>query len=165
MWSRLFNYLFSWINFKKEPEPTPAPAPIIPTPTPEPIPEPLPSVPDTIEVLLLAEHNRYRKEAGLDALKLDESLNKACAEQAKFMNDTSRITHLGRGNTTHSQRAKKHGYTSGLTAENVAMCPCEVNEVMQLWINSRGHRQNILGSFQVAGFAKSGNYWCALFGE
>lgn len=163
MWKKILNFLFSWINFKRV-EPAP-----VPTPTPEPTPEPLPPQPEpvperTIEEKLLSAHNEYRATAGLEPLVLNDSLIQACKEQAKFMNDTSRTTHLGRGNTTHAQRAKKYGYKSGLVAENVAMCPCEIDDVMQLWINSRGHRQNILGPFQEVGFAKVGDYWCSLFG-
>ena len=50
--------------------------------------------------------------------------------------------------------------------ENIARGYRSVEAVMNGWMNSTGHRSNILrAQYQDCGFAKVGDYWCAVFGS
>jgi uncharacterized protein YkwD len=55
-------------------------------------------------------------------------------------------------------------------AENIAFGQQAIEEVMRDWMNSKGHRQNMLGNYKDIGVAVATNargelYWCVVFGE
>jgi uncharacterized protein YkwD len=70
----------------------------------------------------------------------------------------------------------KHQSLNGLlkdwraAGENIACGQTTINEVMRCWMESSGHKKNILSrSFNAAGFGKAVSkngtiYWCADFG-
>ncbi|CAG8501183.1 12743_t:CDS:2, partial [Dentiscutata heterogama] len=57
-------------------------------------------------------------------------------------------------------RFSQHGYGFSSAGENVAQGYNDEESVMQGWMNSPGHRENILNpSFKDAGFAQAGSFW------
>jgi uncharacterized protein YkwD len=72
---------------------------------------------------------------------------------------------------TLADRAKYVGYTYGRLAENVALGYPTADAVVQGWMNSSGHRKNILDGGVVetgVGIARSsagGLYYCQVFGR
>ena len=61
---------------------------------------------------------------------------------------------------------KKFGITYKSAGENIAMGQKTPKEVVQAWMNSEGHRANILnGSYTHigVGYVANGNYWTQEF--
>lgn len=152
------------------PKPIPQPKPVepinvdpAPAPTPEPTPEPSPK-PLGIAEQLLNAHNEYRARNGKAALKLNDKLTEAAMKHAAYMESINVLTHTGRRRDMPWDRALAEGYQYRYIAENIAYGTVSVDSVMNMWINSSGHRENMLGSFKDFGAAKMGNYWCVVFG-
>jgi uncharacterized protein YkwD len=146
------------------PRPTPKPAPVpIPTPVP-------PPVPGDDAAQLLAEHNARRSEAGLPAYVPSVKLRAAAQGHATVMAQLGRMAHSGIGDGDPGSRLRGSGYAFRTAGENIAWNQRSVAEVMTSWLNSPGHRANILSpAFTEAGFAvahgPSGPFWCAVFGS
>jgi uncharacterized protein YkwD len=90
----------------------------------------------------------------------------AAQAHAQWMSDKRTMSHGSwwSGNTL-SSRIKKTGYKYSGIAENVAAGQTTVEQVFKAWINSRGHRKNILGNYKSIGVGRVGNYWCVIFGR
>ncbi len=85
-----------------------------------------------------------RGQHGLPAVTNDGRLMRAAQAHATFMAVNGIMGHVGSGGSTMSQRVKASGYTACFAAENVAYGQSTAEEVMQAWMNSPGHRRNIL---------------------
>lgn len=103
---------------------------------------------------LLELHNRERVARNLPALVLDETL---CQQSANHsLNQAVRGIHHSKG---------------GFAGENVAAGQSSEDEVTRDWMNSLGHRRNILNSnYTKVGFGRAvGNngvvYWTTQFGQ
>jgi uncharacterized protein YkwD len=148
---------------RRKPDPTPPkpePKPNPPNPTPEPD-----IVPDLITDLL-DTHNSIRAEKNIGALSLNSVLTEAAQKHAEWMLRKKKLSHVGEGGSSVSERTEVLGYSSSYIGENVAMGADSVSEVIYMWYNSSGHRANMLrGSYTEVGFGKAGNYWCTVFGR
>ena len=131
-------------------------------PKPEPIVNP-PSVPVDVSAELLKAYNDERSSRNIGKLRLNNKLEKAALKHAKWMNDGN-ASHIGTGGTSVADRVKREGYRPRTVGENIAIGYTSIPSVMSGWMaSSSGHRRNILGiSYTDAGFAKVGNYWCAI---
>ncbi|HET9199579.1 MAG TPA: CAP domain-containing protein [Dehalococcoidia bacterium] len=143
--------------------PTPTPTPTNPTPTPTPTPAPSGStVWTSTELALLQKHNTTRAAQGLRTLSRTENLGKAadrrCQEIIKSFSHTGWTSALA-----------AYGVTYRIAGENIAAGQTSVDSVFNAWMNSTGHRANILrSSFSQAGVGhcKSStgrNYWVVNF--
>ena len=124
---------------------------------------------DPIAVALLAGHNRERERAGKGLLKLSEKLSQAAAVHAKDMAEHETLDHTGSDKSTVSDRAKRTGYPYILVGENIAEGQKTVEEVMETWMESPSHRENIMADFKEMGAARAKDrigvsYWCVTFG-
>jgi len=61
------------------------------------------------------------------------------------------------------RRGMNHGYTRGWRAENIAAGQSSAREVVNTWINSSGHRANMLGNHQYIGVGGYGGQWAQQF--
>lgn len=127
---------------------------------------PAPPAPDSefsaTNTNLLATHNREREYKGRTGLKLDRTLVGYAQDHSEWMARKKNLKHsdigvlLGRFHTV---------------GENIAWNQEDENEVTESWMNSKGHRENIMNrSFGRVGFgvskASDGSlYWCAVFGD
>lgn len=117
---------------------------------------------DQIKADLLKAHNEMRENRNQGQLEHSQILDDYAQKWAEDMAARNRMSH---GN--FSDRVQWEGNTKG---ENVAYGYGTVDAVMNGWMNSTGHRHNILNSsFKYVGFgvALSSNgtiYWCADFG-
>jgi uncharacterized protein YkwD len=113
------------------------------------------------EKKLLELHNIQRELKGRVALSFDQYLNTYAINHAKWMASKNWMKH-----SDVSVLLGKYS-TSG---ENIAWNQRSEEEVMNAWMNSSGHRANILNrNFNAAGFGKINNskqepYWCTVFG-
>lgn len=103
------------------------------------------------ETTVLEMTNNERVRRGLKPLVIDPSLVESARQHANWMASTHRMQH-----------------TSKPVGENIAMGQNTVTSVMNTWMNSSGHRANILGGWNRVGAAAytspSGRvYWCLQF--
>lgn len=118
---------------------------------------------------LLDLHNLERSKKGVSLLVLDSKLTVVAQEHANWMAENQVMSHTGEGRSTVSHRVRNAGIEFGGVGENVACGQLTAEEVVQAWMNSLGHRLNILNkSYNKVGFGiatdKNGKkYWCTVF--
>ncbi len=84
-----------------------------------------------------------RKAQGLPTLRADRGLEAAALAQASNMQRSGRMSHdTGRGRDFASRM--RGSETGGAAAENIAYGRFDLDTVMTVWMNSAGHRRNIL---------------------
>jgi uncharacterized protein YkwD len=118
---------------------------------------------------LLAAHNRERKKEGRDPLTLSSKLCESAAVHALDMAKHQKLDHAGSDGSTVADRIKRTGYVFVRVGENIAVGQETVDEVMNTWMKSPGHRANILAEFIEMGAARAEDdqgdpYWCVNFG-
>lgn len=88
------------------------------------------------------------------------ALQAAAEAHAEYLSRTGNFSHDGPGGSTPRGRVERAGYRACLTAENIARGQPDIRSVVATWMNSSGHRANILNA-QVTqyGFARAGSVW------
>ena len=117
--------------------------------------------------------NAQRRRQGLRPLVYNPQLDRMAKIQAQNMARFQKMAHTipDASLPTLGDRAKYVGYTYGRLAENVALGYPNAETVVEGWMNSSGHRQNILDGAVVEtgiGIARStggGVYYCQVFGR
>jgi uncharacterized protein YkwD len=110
--------------------------------------------------------NDQRAKAGCDPLTVDPKLAQAAQDHSTDMAERDYFDHTTPEGLTFADRIVNAGYpTPG--AENIAVGQQNADQVMDGWMNSDGHRANILNcdlkSIGV-GLAEDGMYWTQDFG-
>lgn len=103
--------------------------------------------------------NAHRERHGLRALKLDKRLGKAARRHAGDMDRRNYFSHTSLGGASFLDRIRSAGYLRGARSwsvgENIAWGSrghSAPRVVGQMWMNSPGHRANILNpSFREIG--------------
>jgi uncharacterized protein YkwD len=119
---------------------------------------------------LVEAHNRERTEAKRPPLRANAKLTAAARDHARDMAEHQKLSHEGGDGSDPSKRVKRRGYQYQEIAENVANGQTSVGEVMRTWMDSPGHRKNILGDFTEMGAAvvedaQGRFYWCVDLGR
>ena len=117
--------------------------------------------------------NAERRHQGLRPLVFNAQLNQMAKIQAQNMAYFQKMAHVLPNATlpTLGDRAHYVGYSYGRLAENVALGYPNAETVVEGWMNSHGHRQNILDGgvvetgIAVAKSATGGLYYCQVFGR
>jgi len=125
------------------------------------------------ETQILGLINSERLHRGLPALVYNNQLNEMATIQAKNMARFQKMAHVlpGADLPTLGDRAHFVAYTYGRLAENVALGYPDAETVVQGWMNSKGHRANILNSevvetgIAIARSSAGGLYYCQVFGR
>ena len=99
---------------------------------------------DIVSREMLAQVNAARKRAGLKPLRLSSVLAKAAQRHAEDMLSRGYFAHRSPSGTTVRERSKAAGYDWRAVGENIAFGQTSVNEVVTTWLESPGHRKNIL---------------------
>ena len=110
--------------------------------------------------------NAERAKAGCPALRVDARLTTAAQLHSADMSANSYFSHTSRDGRSFADRIRAQGYPTP-AAENIARGQRSASAVMQAWLNSPGHRRNILNCSLRAigvGFAP-GNVWTQDFGR
>ncbi|MEU9106360.1 CAP domain-containing protein [Streptomyces xanthophaeus] len=143
----------------------PAPAPSTPPASQRPsAPTAAPSGPTAAVVALV---NKERAKAGCSALTVNTKLTTAALNHSKDMAAHSNMSHTGSDGSDPGQRITRAGYSWSTYGENVAYGYSTPEQVMTGWMNSPGHRENILNcSFKEigVGLAQPNSYWTQAFG-
>lgn len=88
--------------------------------------------------------NRKREQAGLKPLSLNSKLTKAAQAHTKDMAVNDFFSHTGSNGSSLGDRLQRVGYSYSYAAENIAAGSSTPKGVMKQWMNSPGHRANIL---------------------
>lgn len=113
--------------------------------------------------------NEERSSRGLSALTLDSSLNEVAQLKAEDMAENRYFSHNSPTYGSAFDMLKEYGIRYNTAGENIAKGQKSSQAVMTGWMNSQGHRENILKkeySKLGVGYAtdKNGNtYWVQIF--
>lgn len=97
------------------------------------------------EQYLFTAANQEREAQGLPALQLDAALAQASALHAEQMAEHEDISHQFQDEPDLEERGANAGVHFSLISENVGEAPTSVI-IHNLWMNSPGHRANLLDS-------------------
>ncbi|GAB1514674.1 CAP domain-containing protein [Actinophytocola sp. KF-1] len=145
---------------------TKAPAPPPETTTEEPAPAQPPAATGTAEDQVVSLVNAFRADEGCGPVKVDDRLTAAAQDHAEDMSKNDYFSHDSQDGRTFDQRIRNAGYPSP-GAENIARGAQTAEQVMQMWMDSDGHRRNILNCDLNAigvGLDRNGFYWVQDFG-
>jgi uncharacterized protein YkwD len=97
----------------------------------------------TAEAVLSAV-NTVREKAGCEPLRLDARLTAAAEGHARAMAEQNFFGHVGKHGSRLETRIRKQGYDYREAAENIAAGQSSALQAVESWLNSAGHRRNIL---------------------
>ncbi|RQM17695.1 hypothetical protein DD237_000700 [Peronospora effusa] len=124
------------------------------------------------EALMLERVNLERSAQGLPLLCINKKLQLAAQGHSDDQAANNFMDHTGSNGSTPAERVSAAGYDWRGVAENVAAGQVDVTEVMDAWMNSEGHRHNILGDYTMLGsaYAYTSNglykhFWTQNFGQ
>lgn len=125
-------------------------------------PQPTPPSNDAVSQLLQL-HNNYRQQLGLKPLILNQLLVNAAQKHNNWMQQNNTLSHF-EGGVGPGHRISKEGYKWRSYGENIAQGYPTAQTVFQGWLNSSGHRANIINpNFKDVGFGVTGKYWTTDF--
>lgn len=93
---------------------------------------------------VLSAVNAARAKAGCGPLQIDARLTAAAKGHARAMAEQNFFGHAGKDGSRFSSRIAKQGYSYWAAAENIAAGQSSAGQVVASWLNSAGHRRNIL---------------------
>ncbi|WP_101254912.1 CAP domain-containing protein [Streptomyces barkulensis] len=118
---------------------------------------------------VLALVNRERAAAGCRPVTADARLARAAEDYSDTMAASGVLSHTGPDGSTMAGRVEAAGYAWSNLGENIAQGQPDAASVMKAWMNSPGHRANILNcAFEELGvgvhFGDGGPWWTQNFG-
>lgn len=163
------------------PETTPEVKPEVPEVKPE-VPEVEPEVPEvepeqkpetevpssvhSYEAKVVELVNAERAKNGLSPLTLDAELCQKARVKSQDMAENNYFSHTSPTYGSPFDMMKKLGITYRSAGENIAMGYATPEAVVRAWMNSEGHRANILSEKYTrlgVGYVANGNYWTQWF--
>ena len=116
------------------------------------------------EIVLLV--NEERTNAGLAPIALDAELTKVAQLKSQDMQSKYYFSHTSPTYGSPFEMMKQFGISYKSAGENIAMGQTTAKQVMDAWMNSEGHRANILDSKFThigVGYVEKGHYWTQMF--
>lgn len=110
--------------------------------------------------------NQQRAANGLKPLTLSTELSAAARAKSQDMHDKNYFAHESPTYGSPFDMLKTFGISYRTAGENIAMGYSTPEAVMNAWMNSSGHRANILNASYTqigVGYVASGNYWTQEF--
>ncbi|MCY7795593.1 CAP domain-containing protein [Bacillus spizizenii] len=110
--------------------------------------------------------NAERQKQGLKPLQIDETLSKSARAKSQDMKDKNYFDHQSPTYGSPFDMMKSFGISYKTAGENIAKGQKTPEEVVKAWMNSEGHRKNILNSNFThigVGYVESGNIWTQQF--
>lgn len=154
--------------------PAPTSSPTRPRPTTPPAPAPTTTNPGggsyTAQVVTLT--NAERAKAGCGALTVDATLTSVAQAHSQDMATKNYFSHDSQDGRSPFDRMTAAGYRYSTAAENIAAGQRTPQDVVTGWMNSPGHKANILNcalkqigvGYATATGAAYGTYWTQDFG-
>ena len=110
--------------------------------------------------------NEIRAENGLKALTYDWELSRVARYKSQDMKDNHYFSHTSPVYGTPFEMIKNFGISCRSAGENIAKGYATPQAVVNGWMNSSGHRANILNANYTrigVGYVAGGNYWTQMF--
>jgi len=110
--------------------------------------------------------NAERAKVGLSALQEDWELSRVAKYKSQDMHDKNYFDHTSPTYGTPFTMMKNFGIAYKSAGENIAKGQRSAQEVVTAWMNSKGHRANILNKSYThigVGYVQDGNYWTQMF--
>ena len=110
--------------------------------------------------------NKIRQENGLKSLSANWELSRVARYKSQDMVDNRYFAHNSPVYGTPFQMIKSFGISYRTAGENIAYGYKTPQAVVDGWMNSSGHRANILNSSYTqigVGYVANGNYWTQMF--
>ncbi|RSK26908.1 SafA/ExsA family spore coat assembly protein [Bacillus sp. HMF5848] len=123
----------------------------------------------SIESQVMQLTNQERAKYGLPALKADWELSRVARYKSADMRDKRYFDHTSPTYGSPFTMMKNFGISYRSAAENIAAGQTTPRDVVNAWMNSSGHRKNILSSGMThigVGYAQGGSYghyWTQMF--
>ena len=109
--------------------------------------------------------NQHRQAHGVILLRWNELLATAALAHADDMAERNFFDHDNPEGENVVVRVTRTGYPIGAVGENLARGAASNNEVIDAWMRSPGHRDNIIfPEYTEIGAARVGEYWVQVFG-
>lgn len=141
------------------------PAPLEVAPPPAPVQTDINTGFKDLEWQVFDFTNQQRIQAGLVPLTLNFTLNGVAEKHSVDMATRSYFSHQGLDGSQPWDRMRTGGYNYSRAAENIAFGYPSALEVVTAWMNSPGHRQNILDpNLREIGVGYYNGYWTQNFG-
>ncbi|GGM40328.1 hypothetical protein GCM10011351_28100 [Paraliobacillus quinghaiensis] len=117
------------------------------------------------EHLVIQLTNQERAKHGLPALRPDWELSRVARYKSADMLNKNYFSHTSPTYGSPFTMMKNFGISYRSAAENIAKGQRTPQEVVTAWMNSSGHRKNILGNYTHigVGYVENGKYWTQLF--
>ncbi len=116
------------------------------------------------EVIRLVNEQRAKK--GLKALSADWELSRVARFKSQDMKDNKYFSHTSPVYGSPFDMIKNFGISYRSAGENIAKGQKTPQAVVDAWMNSSGHRANILNPSYTkigVGYVADGNYWTQMF--
>jgi uncharacterized YkwD family protein len=110
--------------------------------------------------------NQQRMQNGLPALKADKQLSGVADKKANDMEQNHYFSHTSPTYGSPFDMMRDFGVSYKSAGENIAEGQQSAQDVVNAWMNSEGHRKNILNPDFTnigVGFDSNGNYWSQMF--
>ncbi|MFC2949567.1 CAP domain-containing protein [Virgibacillus sediminis] len=110
--------------------------------------------------------NQERAKHGLSALEIDAELSKVAREKSRDMATSNYFAHNSPNYGSPFDMMKSFGIDYRTAGENIAKGQRTPEEVVNAWMNSEGHRANILNADYThigVGYVEQGNHWTQQF--
>lgn len=157
-------------------KPVEKPAVTTPAPTPAPAPAPAPAPVEnnntavsSYEQKVVELVNVERQKAGLSSLSLDSAVSNVARIKSKDMADNNYFAHQSPTYGSAGDMLNKFGIRWSAWGENIASGQRTPEAVVTAWMNSAGHRANILSNNYSkigVGYVTNSNgtpYWTQIF--
>ena len=110
--------------------------------------------------------NKERAKRGLGELTYDWQLSRVARYKSQDMSDNGYFSHNSPTYGSPFEMMKSFGISYRTAGENIAKGQASPAAVVNAWMNSQGHRANILNkSFKKigVGYVEQGRYWTQMF--
>ena len=155
---------------QQKPESTPSTQSTTPQQKPESTPEQKPSTDfSSYQQQVLDLVNAERTKRGISALTLDSNLSSVATKKSQDMVNKNYFDHTSPTYGSPFDMMKQFGISYRTAGENIAKGQKTPQEVVTAWMNSEGHRKNILNpnftnlGVGIAKDSKGTTYWTQMF--
>ncbi len=110
--------------------------------------------------------NEIRVKNGLKTLTADWELSRVARFKSQDMKDNKYFSHTSPVYGSPFEMIRNFGISYKSAGENIAKGQATPQAVVNAWMNSSGHRANILNASYTkigVGYAANGNYWTQMF--
>ena len=110
--------------------------------------------------------NVERAKQGLSPLAIDWELARVAKYKSQDMHDRNYFSHTSPTYGSPFDMMKNFGISYKAAGENIAKGQKSAAQVVQAWMNSQGHRANIMSTSYThigVGYVADGHYWTQMF--